>query len=244
MRPAILGGVIAAILLGAGALAGLPRRAGQRCAPARQAHLPRRRLELRPPNAEGVLEFSFAEAFARVDVKNLPPTDGYTYEGWLTGGPTPRSSSATIEVDASGIGVLETKLTGLASYEYDLFVVAARGAGAAEDALPADRSIAGRFAVIADATGTAAAGRPPRARSPRRARNRQLRARANGSVALSHASPPAAGLALILLSLNRRRSRPMIKGLYSAFTAMEAAWRYQDVLANNIANSNTTGLQA
>ncbi|HMO97191.1 MAG TPA: flagellar hook-basal body protein [Tepidiformaceae bacterium] len=33
----------------------------------------------------------------------------------------------------------------------------------------------------------------------------------------------------------------MIKGLYSAFTAMEAAWRYQDVLANNIANANTVG---
>lgn len=33
----------------------------------------------------------------------------------------------------------------------------------------------------------------------------------------------------------------MIKGLYSAFDAMEAAWRYQDVLANNIANANTAG---
>ncbi|MCK9518587.1 MAG: flagellar hook-basal body protein [Dehalococcoidia bacterium] len=33
----------------------------------------------------------------------------------------------------------------------------------------------------------------------------------------------------------------MIKGLYSAFTAMDAAWRYQDVLANNIANANTAG---
>jgi flagellar basal-body rod protein FlgG len=35
----------------------------------------------------------------------------------------------------------------------------------------------------------------------------------------------------------------MIKGLYSAFTAMEAAWRYQDVLANNIANSGTIGFK-
>jgi len=35
----------------------------------------------------------------------------------------------------------------------------------------------------------------------------------------------------------------MIKGLYTAFTAMEAAWRYQDVLANNIANSNTSGFR-
>ncbi|MFN0146796.1 MAG: flagellar hook-basal body protein [Dehalococcoidia bacterium] len=35
----------------------------------------------------------------------------------------------------------------------------------------------------------------------------------------------------------------MIKGLYAAFTAMEAAWRYQDVLANNIANVNTAGFK-
>ena len=35
----------------------------------------------------------------------------------------------------------------------------------------------------------------------------------------------------------------MIKGLYSAFTAMEAAWRYQDVLANNVANANTAGFK-
>ena len=33
----------------------------------------------------------------------------------------------------------------------------------------------------------------------------------------------------------------MIKGLYSAFNSMETAWRYQDVVANNVANSNTTG---
>ena len=35
----------------------------------------------------------------------------------------------------------------------------------------------------------------------------------------------------------------MIKGLYSAFTAMDAAWQYQDVLANNIANSSTAGFK-
>jgi len=35
----------------------------------------------------------------------------------------------------------------------------------------------------------------------------------------------------------------MIKGLYASFTAMEAAWRYQDVLANNIANANTAGFK-
>lgn len=35
----------------------------------------------------------------------------------------------------------------------------------------------------------------------------------------------------------------MIKGLYSAYTSMEAAWRYQEVLADNIANSTTVGFK-
>ncbi|MCC6381745.1 MAG: flagellar hook-basal body protein [Dehalococcoidia bacterium] len=35
----------------------------------------------------------------------------------------------------------------------------------------------------------------------------------------------------------------MIKGLYAAFNAMEAAWQYQDVLANNVANATTAGFK-
>lgn len=35
----------------------------------------------------------------------------------------------------------------------------------------------------------------------------------------------------------------MIKGLYSAYNGMDAAWKYQDVLANNIANANTAGFK-
>lgn len=35
----------------------------------------------------------------------------------------------------------------------------------------------------------------------------------------------------------------MIKGLYSAFNGMASAWRYQDMLANNVANSSTVGFK-
>lgn len=35
----------------------------------------------------------------------------------------------------------------------------------------------------------------------------------------------------------------MIKGLYSAFNGMNSAFRYQDALANNIANANTAGFK-
>jgi hypothetical protein len=110
-----------------------------------------------PTNAEGVLEFSFAEGYARVDVKNLTPTDGYTYEGWLTGGSGSPLLVGTITPGADGVGVLDTKLAGLSRYDYNLFVVAARGAGSAADAMPSDKSIAGRFTVISDA-GTATVG--------------------------------------------------------------------------------------
>lgn len=33
----------------------------------------------------------------------------------------------------------------------------------------------------------------------------------------------------------------MIKGLYSSYAAMESAWHYQEMLANNISNSSTIG---
>jgi len=35
----------------------------------------------------------------------------------------------------------------------------------------------------------------------------------------------------------------VIKGIYAAFNAMQAAWKYQDSLANNIANAGTAGFK-
>ena len=104
-----------------------------------------------PKDAEGVLEFSFAEAHARVDVKNLKPTDGYTYEGWLTGGNGQPLLVGTITPSAAGVGALETKLENLKRYDYDLFVVTARGSASAAGVMPSEKSVAGRFTVIQDA---------------------------------------------------------------------------------------------
>ena len=206
MRPALLGGFVAAILLlCAGAFAGLPHARANGVPQLVKLTYLEGVSNFGPRNAEGVLEFSFAEAFARVDVKNLPPADGYTYEGWLTGGSDAPFLVGEIQVDAAGIGVLETKLAGLASYDYDLFVVAARGVGAADGAMPADRSIAGRFTVISDTTGTAAgdlrpASLPETGEKPPLSTPQRL-----GRVFMI--AGPTAGLALILLSLNRRRAR-------------------------------------
>jgi len=107
-----------------------------------------------PEDAEGVLEFSFAEGYARVDVKNLPPAAGRTYEGWLRAPDGASFRVGTITTNPAGIGVLDTKLEGLTRFDYNLFVVAARGPAAPEGALPADVSIAGRFTLIAEDDGS------------------------------------------------------------------------------------------
>jgi len=111
-----------------------------------------------PRDAQGVLEFSFAEAYARVDVKSLPPVAGVTYEGWLTGGAGEPLFVGTIVPGADGVGVLEAKLAGLTRYDYRVFVIAARSAASPAGQLSGDISIAGRFTVIQDATGTPVAG--------------------------------------------------------------------------------------
>jgi hypothetical protein len=103
-----------------------------------------------PQDAEGVLEFSFAEGYARVDVKNLPPTAGRTYEGWLRAPDGASFRVGTITTNSAGIGVLDTRLEGLTRFDYTMFVVAARGPAAPEGSMPGDLSIAGRFTIISD----------------------------------------------------------------------------------------------
>lgn len=101
-----------------------------------------------PHEAEGVLEFSFAEAYARVEVKNLAPEQGLTYEGWMTGPGGKTLFVGDLPINASGLGSFEAKLANLDSYDYNLFLVAVRPSGTAREALPDKRSIAGRFVVL------------------------------------------------------------------------------------------------
>lgn len=103
-------------------------------------------------DAEGVLEFSFAEAYARVDVKNLKPVEGYTYEGWLTGGQGQPLLVGAITLSEAGVGALETKLQNLNRYDYDLFVLTGRGPASVAGTMPSEKSIAGRFTVIQDSS--------------------------------------------------------------------------------------------
>ncbi len=104
-----------------------------------------------PTTGEGVLEFSFAEAYAKVDVKNLVPQEGFTYDGWLSNPDGDALFVGEIAVDSAGIGKFEGSLADLEKYDYNVFVVAARPAGTAVPAkIPGEKSIAGRFTVLGD----------------------------------------------------------------------------------------------
>jgi len=105
-----------------------------------------------PKDAEGVLEFSFAEGYVHLEVKNLKPAEGYSYEGWLTS-PTEALFVGKIEPSAAGASTVEWELGKLPTYDYNTFVVIARK-GEAAGTLPAAKSIAGRFTVISDSTAT------------------------------------------------------------------------------------------
>lgn len=156
-----------------------------------------------PKDAEGVLEFSFAEAYARVDVKNLPPQAGYTFEGWLLG----KSGAllvGKISTNASGIGTLDTELEHLDKYDYDLFVIAARKEGEPEGSRPAATSIAGRFTIIGDENAGAAGGdvRPGALPETGEAPHMSTRERIGRTLTVAAA---AGGLAFAFLRITRNR---------------------------------------
>lgn len=156
-----------------------------------------------PKDAEGVLEFSFAEAYARVDIKNLKPMDGYTFEGWLTG-PGDPLFVGTVTANGSGVGTFQTKLEGLTNYDYNTFVVAARKTGAADGQLPAEISIAGRFTIIGDDGKSATAGDLRPATLPDTGENapRSTTERVGRTLTITAAS---AGLAFFFLRYLRSR---------------------------------------
>lgn len=158
-----------------------------------------------PQDAEGVLEFSFAEAYARVDVKNLKQPDGYTFEGWLVGGAGDPLFVGQIPVNSAGVGAMETKLDKLSRYDYNQFVVAARGPASPPGTLPAQKSIAGRFTVIQDSA-TASAGdvRPASLPDTGQAERPSTMARIGRVVMVVGVG---SGIAIIVLGYLRRRAR-------------------------------------
>lgn len=107
-----------------------------------------------PKDAEGILEFSFAERYARAEVKNLLPEPGYTYEGWMRNAAGDAMPVGVFRLDASGLGSMEGTFEGITRYDYNLFVIAARPPGMSPGQLATTISIAGNFTII-DAPGAA-----------------------------------------------------------------------------------------
>ncbi|HEY8490776.1 MAG TPA: anti-sigma factor [Dehalococcoidia bacterium] len=102
-----------------------------------------------PQDAEGVLEFSFAEAYAKLDAQKLAaPPAGHVYEGWLVKTATNESVSiGTFTPDAAGTVHYETALPPIQDYGFDLFVITLEPNTA--DGVPSQqRSIAGYFTVV------------------------------------------------------------------------------------------------
>ena len=107
-----------------------------------------------PPGGEGVLEFSFSEASARVDVKGLFPQEGFEYEGWMIGPGDVALFLGKIEVGEDGIGGFDVRLTdSIDSEALDMFVVVGRPLDSEDQSLPETISIAGRFDVLDDEAG-------------------------------------------------------------------------------------------
>lgn len=102
-----------------------------------------------PQDAEGVLEFSFAEAYAKLDAQKLAPAPvGHVYEGWLVKTATNESVSiGTFTPDAAGTVHYETALPPIQDYGFDLFVITLEQQPG--DGVPSQqRSIAGYFTVV------------------------------------------------------------------------------------------------
>jgi hypothetical protein len=157
-----------------------------------------------PEDAEGLLEFSFAEGYAIVDVKNLPPAAGFTFEGWMRTAAGDALFIGDITTDGAGIGRLNTKLTGLSRFDYSQFVVAARGEADTAGALPAQLNMAGNFTVIGEDPSSDAGETRPQVlpdtgeRAERGGPSRLFMAMMAMSVT---------GLALVMVSQYRKRRR-------------------------------------
>lgn len=103
-----------------------------------------------PTSAEGVLEFSFAEGFLRLEAEGLPRLVGQAYEGWLVRSISNEALSVgQFNAAADETIVYEALLPPISDYSLDFFVLTVESLSN-DDADPSrDRSIGGFFNVLA-----------------------------------------------------------------------------------------------
>ncbi len=111
-----------------------------------------------PRDAEGVLEFSFAEGFVQLDVTGLPRLVGQAYEGWLVRSATNEAISVgQFNTADSGSTHYEANLPPITDYSLDLFIVTVQSLEMPSSTPSQSRSVGGFFSVV-QAPDAAAAG--------------------------------------------------------------------------------------
>ena len=103
-----------------------------------------------PTSAEGVLEFSFAEGFLRLEAEGLPRLVGQAYEGWLVRSASNEALSVgQFNAAADETIAYEAQLPPITDYSLDFFVLTVESLSNGDADPSDDRSIGGFFNVLA-----------------------------------------------------------------------------------------------
>lgn len=102
-----------------------------------------------PQDAEGVLEFSFAEGFLSLEVDGMPRLIGQAYEGWLVRSSTNEAISVgQFNATSAGRVRYEVQLPPITDYSLDLFMITVQSLSDPIDDPSQNRSIGGFFSVL------------------------------------------------------------------------------------------------
>jgi hypothetical protein len=109
-------------------------------------------------DAEGVLEFSFAEAYAKVTADGLDkPAAKQSYQGWLVkSGSNEALNIGVFTIETTGLARLDAQLPVIKDYTYDFFVITLEDQ-ATVVARPGDKKTIGGFFTIIKPTPSATA---------------------------------------------------------------------------------------
>ena len=104
-----------------------------------------------PEEAEGELELSFAESYARLTVTRLPQLTTTVYQGWLVNSESNDAISiGRFNADASDSITYEGTLPSITDFGFDLFLLTVEPDPDDAPQPTSNRSIGGRFALVGD----------------------------------------------------------------------------------------------
>ncbi len=102
-----------------------------------------------PKDAEGVLEFSFAEGFLSLEAVGLPRLVGQAYEGWLVRSATNEAISVgQFNAGSDNQASYDVRLPRISDYSLDLFIVTVESLSDPSEGPSEQRSIGGFFSVL------------------------------------------------------------------------------------------------